>query len=966
MQFRTKARAVDLLGKGQIADLPTAITELWKNGYDAYADNLTAEIYLQGYKGLENPLFVITDDGKGMSRKDIFEKWLVLGTDSKSRAKLEEEESEETLWKKPRIKAGEKGIGRLSVAFLGSPMLMLTKKIGHPLQALFFDWRLLENYNLFLDDVNIPVENIDVLLEFQVKLDKLKEDFLSNFDKQSDIDGEPIWEDSQEKIKRRINRAVKNIKLPPFFIRTVVADLLQSDDCHGTKFIIFDPIDQIIELTITDEDKVENKAFVISSLSGFTNEFEKRRNNISTKMPILNYEGIEYDLLNAEGNFFTPKDYEFADVLIDGVFDGKGSFNGKLVIYDETIDYSYTNPRKKDARSNYGQFPIKLGYSQGLESESKLELNAWKKINDKVLAYGGLYIYRDNFRVLPYGRTDFDFLEFEKRRTFRAATWYFSHRRMFGYIDLTRDRNPQLRDKSSREGLINNSAYRAFKDDLIAFFKELALEYFGSLAKQSLFLDKKVKIKEQSETIKKDKLRETQEKREFSLSLSKYPERFDAYQQEYKKLIMDLDEKTNASNILYSDIESILDRIHTLDIEYKNLLPKIPKRYKPTDTQLDRLDKYETKLIMFNDTIKRDSADLMIIVQEKLEIQALKKEFVKAYQKYNGTLERHINQNKQELNDKFENLKKEYSIRAKRILDELNFERDLLTNSISTKQQVVQATEKVNAKFEFLREQIDKELLPLVDHVKRLRFDIDEELLQGAYKAEYDNIKHQWEQTRETAQLGVAIEIIDHEFNHLYATINNSLERLEKEDSFNNSEQFDFLKKNVKQLEEKYDLLSPLYRISGVVSKEIQCSTIYEYLKKFFANKLKVEGVEIAATQSFLNHLITIKEPVIHTVFINIVNNALYWLRNSQEKSICLDFWPDTEEILIMNSGQKIEEHRLTKIFDLFYSNRPNGRGIGLYLAKESLNENYYDIYATNEKSYNQLKGACFVIKPIN
>ena len=158
MQFRTKARAVDLLGKGQIADLPTAITELWKNGYDAYADNLTAEIYLSGYKELNKPLFVMTDDGKGMSRKDIFEKWLVLGTDSKSRATLEDKESEETLWKKPRIKAGEKGIGRLSVAFLGNPMLMLTKKQGYPLQALFFDWRLLENYNLFLDDVDIPVE----------------------------------------------------------------------------------------------------------------------------------------------------------------------------------------------------------------------------------------------------------------------------------------------------------------------------------------------------------------------------------------------------------------------------------------------------------------------------------------------------------------------------------------------------------------------------------------------------------------------------------------------------------------------------------------------------------------------------------------------------------------------------------------------------------------------------------------
>ncbi|CAD6492546.1 MAG: hypothetical protein DIAAKJNI_00320 [Candidatus Argoarchaeum ethanivorans] len=28
--FRAKARAVDLLGKGQIADLPTAVCELWK------------------------------------------------------------------------------------------------------------------------------------------------------------------------------------------------------------------------------------------------------------------------------------------------------------------------------------------------------------------------------------------------------------------------------------------------------------------------------------------------------------------------------------------------------------------------------------------------------------------------------------------------------------------------------------------------------------------------------------------------------------------------------------------------------------------------------------------------------------------------------------------------------------------------------------------------------------------------
>ena len=82
-QFRAKARAIDLLGKGQIADLPTAITELWKNGYDAYANNLEAFLFCKGYKGLKNPFFIISDDGTGMSENEILNKWMVIGTDAK-------------------------------------------------------------------------------------------------------------------------------------------------------------------------------------------------------------------------------------------------------------------------------------------------------------------------------------------------------------------------------------------------------------------------------------------------------------------------------------------------------------------------------------------------------------------------------------------------------------------------------------------------------------------------------------------------------------------------------------------------------------------------------------------------------------------------------------------------------------------------------------------------------------------
>jgi signal transduction histidine kinase len=966
MQFRTKARAVDLLGKGQIADLPTAITELWKNGYDAYADNLSAEIYLSGYKGLNNPLFVMTDDGKGMSRNDIFEKWLVLGTDSKSRATLEEKESEETLWKKPRIKAGEKGIGRLSVAFLGNPMLMLTKKQGHPLQALFFDWRLLENYNLFLDDVDIPVENIDSFNDFPEVFEKLKKSFLKNFDNENDLNGNLIWEEGKQlELKEEIEASVIKSYLPDFLQEKLIKEIINLTNHNGTKFIIFEPINQIIDLAINNEDNLDDRNFVISSLSGFTNEFIDNNKIVKTSIPIFGASVQEYDFLTTQGNFFNSNDYDLADVLIDGKFDGKGSFSGTLKIYDEIIEYNYTNPRKKDSRNDYGSFPIKLGYSQGKESESKLQSNSWHKINAKVKDYGGLYIYRDNFRVLPYGRTDFDFLGFEKRRNLRAGDYYFSHRRMFGYINLTRLGNENLKDKSSREGLINNASYRTFKSDLEALFVELANEYFGTDAKKSIFLDKKLQLKEQSESLRADQKRETAEKVAFTKSLNTYSERLEAYQNEYKNLLSQLEEKTNASNVLYCDIESILDQLHTLDIEYKSLLPKIPKRYKPTDAQLDRLDKFENKLNSFNDTIKKDSIPLMVKVQEKLEVKELKMEFTKNFQKFNGTLERIIADNREVLKTKFDVLLKDFSSRSRRILEEFNSNKENIVNSIDSKESVKLQSENISNKFEFLREQINKELLPLIEHLNKLSFDIDEELVQGAYKAEYDTIKYQWEQTRETAQLGVAVEIIDHEFNQLYAKINYSIDKLSNDNLFTDVEQFKFLRQNFKQLEDKYDLLSPLYRISGVVSKDIICSSIFDYLKKFFASKINSNDVAFDLTPSFKNHIINIKEPVIHTVFINIVNNAFYWIRNSNTKHIKFDYFKETDEILIINSGQKIEEHRLEKIFGLFYSNRPNGRGIGLYLSKQSLNECYFDVYATNDKNYNSLNGACFVIKPL-
>jgi signal transduction histidine kinase len=962
MQFRTKARAVDLLGKGQIADLPTAITELWKNGYDAYAENLKADLYKIGYNGLSKSYFIISDDGKGMSSTDIIEKWLVLGTDSKSRPDLEEE-SEETLWKRPRIKSGEKGIGRLSVAYLGNPMLMLTKKLGYPLQALYFDWRLLENYNLFLDDINIPLKSVDKLNSLNSVFLELKKEFLSNFNRDFDIDYKPIWEGKQIDLKLDIISDTNEALLERPILDSVFS-FFNSDNSHGTLFLTFNPISQIQELAEEDNDGLDDRKFVISSLTGFINPFKDTKINIGT---IFNINKINetFDLLNSRGNFFNESDFDIADVYIKGEFDGNGSFDGIIRIYNELVNYKFTNPRKKDKRSFYGAIPIELGYSQGEEKSSNLTESQFNSLFNKVREYGGLYIFRDNFRVLPYGRENADFLNFEQRRSKRAGTFYFSYRRMYGYIDITRDRNEYLKDKSSREGLINNTQYRAFTNDAISFFITLAQDYFATEAKQSLFLDKKKELNDQHEALKADKVREKADKIAFTKSLNDYPKRLEEHQTKYESLLTELEEKLNQINVAYSEVEGVLDELQKMDIELKGIMPKVPKHYKPTETQRERLYKFEDRLNNYIEKVIPKREFLNKKAQDKLEIRDLKIDFTKKYNGFISSLEKILNENRQQLDDKFNFLLKEYKERSKRLINSLSENKEKIISEIVSKEQVSQFSNEIENHYNTLFEETERTLFPLVNHIKRLTFEINQEEVEGAYKAQYEQMKYQWEQTRETAQLGIAVEIIDHEFNQLYAKINNQLGELSKRSEINTIKEFGFLEKNFKQLDVKYALLSPLYRISGALTKNISGIDIYKYLLVFFENQIKEYKIIFEVSNEFKEHLINIKEPVIYTVFINIINNGIYWMRNKEPRIIMIDYLPHTQEIIIANSGEKIPEFRLGKIFDLFYSQRPNGRGIGLYLSKQSLNEAYLDIYATNDKKYNSLNGACFVINQI-
>ena len=81
---------------------------------------------------------LVVDDGAGMSLDTFRKRWLVIGTESK----IEDSDGAppETFGLKERVRQGEKGIGRLSAAYLAPVSLVLSKTPTNRFAVVLVDW----------------------------------------------------------------------------------------------------------------------------------------------------------------------------------------------------------------------------------------------------------------------------------------------------------------------------------------------------------------------------------------------------------------------------------------------------------------------------------------------------------------------------------------------------------------------------------------------------------------------------------------------------------------------------------------------------------------------------------------------------------------------------------------------------------------------------------------------------------
>jgi signal transduction histidine kinase len=402
-QLKPRARILRTFGDELISSETVAVIELVKNSYDADANRVLVRFtgpLEVGAGGID-----VIDDGHGMSTETVTTVWMEPATLFRAVERRSEVQGRRVL--------GEKGIGRFAASRLANRLLLVTRRPEAEFETTaLFDWSQFDDEDSYLSDVEVlweetepqeltPDGALGALSDEADEADKNPHGTLLHMEGlRTDWDREKVL---------TLNRALSRL-ISPF----------ASGDGQG-------PHNFHISVEVPGE---------LSDLSG----------EIGPVEALQNPEYLLRGTVAADGTFeFTVRigrkneEEKVSGVLKPG--DRRAPTCGPLDLELRVWD------READA-------------IRAIASEQGLGVRDFRRELDE---FSGVSIYRDGFRVFPYGERGDDWLGLDPRRV-NQPTRRISNNQIAGYVSISHEENPELRDQTNREGLMQNRAYEDLRD----------------------------------------------------------------------------------------------------------------------------------------------------------------------------------------------------------------------------------------------------------------------------------------------------------------------------------------------------------------------------------------------------------------------------------------------------------------------------------------------------------------------
>lgn len=498
--FEVGAKAARLIGRENITDVDGALIELIKNAYDADAtcvyvrfhmpfpevpdrlpaaglkELLSAEDYseiVNFYQVKENQLvknkltenqeevlkdmlakynqIVLIDNGSGMDEQTVRTSWMQIGTSDKEK----EIESD-----KGRIKTGAKGIGRFALDKLSTCSRMYTRKQGKDLLYWEVDWNQFTGAKLLKEvKASIEVQEYSYLDFCKKWMGKDYEQYEAyGWDQGTAFVLSPCRGEWSRRLFDKVNNALesinplgfsdrfdiylKNVQAPEYNFETQESTISESD------------YDYQIEM---EYDGDETLKVILNR-----NEVDVKKRVVSVRLP-----SKEIIKLSTEEFWARPalqkKDFQRKDF-------------GRTLTFEYNVYNLLGKNDSLEKIKRVGPFSGKLYFLKNANSDFDIMKRVKpRKRRELVEKFSGIKIYRDNFKVRPYGDPGSlkDWLDLSARQQVEnqpvsnsTASWRVLPYQMIGSINISRKANPELSDMANRERLTMNESFYIFQDML--------------------------------------------------------------------------------------------------------------------------------------------------------------------------------------------------------------------------------------------------------------------------------------------------------------------------------------------------------------------------------------------------------------------------------------------------------------------------------------------------------------------
>jgi signal transduction histidine kinase len=546
--FRPYARLVSILGDQLISSKWVGVIELVKNSYDADAEKVSVR-FVDFDEAGKDPFIEIEDDGDGMNLHIIREVWMKPATPYK----LNQKKSKTNRFtNKGRLMQGDKGVGRFAIYKLGNHVEIFTKTETTEEVQLTLNFREYAQNDEFSDE-EIQHRYLDEIEnQWKVNEDPIcitNPEGKGTLIRISDLRNSWTFSDL-ERLEVAFQRMIPPV-IPNFekvISRDFDVQLLWNDRLYPKSLMSFEKVIELAPFSMRG-------SITDSGVLSYTYNHNKRE--VQEDVDLFDITEIKsHDVWNLR---------VFKEQFLEESNGAKRL--GQIKLRKRTNDEEIVTKSKWRVRRR-PQVGECLFFFYAFDwGKNKLDLSAPQ---EAFIKDNSVYLYRDFTRVYPFGEKGIDWLMLSKMRAEDRAARYFSYNDLIGFVFISQEQNPRLRDAADREGLMNvDGAY----DDFVALL-QAALK----VMKDHVSLDRR-----------RDELRR---EKAFTTASQKF-------QKAFKELKAELD-KTTVENTLF----------------------KAQRFFKATQ---DLIDQYKEKLAVVQElagvgmAVEKSSHDIFVLLRNMIQ-----------------------------------------------------------------------------------------------------------------------------------------------------------------------------------------------------------------------------------------------------------------------------------------------------------------------------------------------------------